>query len=160
MSATDKVIGQVKWFNNKAGYGFITIKGGNDVFAHYSNILSGESQYKYLIQGEYVEFDTAEIPDKKEGTPHEFQAVNITGVQGGVTMCEVRRLNRETRDAYRGSGEDDGPDPDVPLRRTASVAVSRAPARGPPRGPPREQVDADGFKVMVSKKTRAPYKKA
>ena len=52
-------IGQVKWFNNKAGYGFITVTGddcpSNDIFIHYSSIRV--ANYKYLIQGEYVEFN-------------------------------------------------------------------------------------------------------
>jgi cold shock CspA family protein len=38
-SATTKTLGQVKWFNNKAGYGFITINDGTvqakAVFIHY-----------------------------------------------------------------------------------------------------------------------------
>ena len=147
MSATDKVIGQVKWFNNKAGYGFITIKDGSDVFAHYSNIASGDSQYKYLIQGEYVEFSLAELSEKKEGTQHEFQAMGITGVNGGTTMCEVRRLNRETRQAYRGSADEE--ETVVPIQRTASVE-----ARPPRARAPRvkvDQTDSDGFKVIAKK---------
>ena len=39
---SDRNTGSVKWFNNKAGYGFVTVKGGDhdgkDVFAHYSAI--------------------------------------------------------------------------------------------------------------------------
>ena len=42
MSSTDRFIGRVKWFNNKAGYGFITVtdgpKAGTDVFVHHSVI--------------------------------------------------------------------------------------------------------------------------
>jgi cold shock CspA family protein len=85
-------IGQVKWFNNKSGYGFITIrtpgeKVGTDIFAHYSNISVVSSQYKYLVQGEYVELSLV----KSENTNHEFQAINIKGLFGGEMMCEVRR---------------------------------------------------------------------
>jgi len=54
-----RLVGRVKWFNNKSGFGFITVCNGeqkdNDIFAHYSAITSAEqSQYKYLVQGEYV----------------------------------------------------------------------------------------------------------
>ena len=37
-----RLCGQVKWFNNKAGYGFITVNdgehSGKDIFIHYSTI--------------------------------------------------------------------------------------------------------------------------
>ena len=78
-------IGQVKWFNNKAGYGFIT-KDDKDIFVHYSAIQTSDSQYKYLVQGEYIEFD---IVPTTEG-PHEVQAVNISGISKGKLMCETR----------------------------------------------------------------------
>lgn len=85
------VLGQVKWFNNKTGYGFVTVVSdspnkGKDIFAHYSNLKIEKSQYKYLVQGEYIQFDLVK-PDK--GT-HEFHAVNMTGVCGGGLLCEVR----------------------------------------------------------------------
>lgn len=93
-SVTDQetYIGQVKWFNNKSGYGFITIrspgeKSGLDIFSHYSNISIANAQYKYLVQGEYVELNVV----KSESDKHEYQAFNIRGLFGGEMMCEVRR---------------------------------------------------------------------
>ena len=47
--------GKVKWFNNEKGYGFIEYKDGEDIFVHYSAILT--PGYKTLVEGEYVEFD-------------------------------------------------------------------------------------------------------
>lgn len=48
--------GKVKWFNNDKGYGFIEHNdGGEDIFVHYSSILS--EGYKTLVEGQYVEFE-------------------------------------------------------------------------------------------------------
>jgi CspA family cold shock protein len=47
--------GQVKWFNNAKGYGFLGVQGGADVFCHYSSLqMDG---YKSLKEGDEVEFD-------------------------------------------------------------------------------------------------------
>jgi cold shock CspA family protein len=94
MSTTERVLGQVKWFNNKAGYGFITLSTedpetqGKDIFVHYSSIRVTNSQYKFLTQGEYVEF----VLEKSTSEKHEYQANDITGLKGGKLMCEVRRI--------------------------------------------------------------------
>ena len=92
-----RLIGQVKWFNNKAGYGFITVSDGDyvgkDIFAHYTTIRVGDNQYKYLVQGEYVEFT---ITTSTNGS-HEFQANEISGIKGGMLMCETRQSNRPAR---------------------------------------------------------------
>ena len=76
---SERVIGRVKWFNNKAGYGFITVtdgsRSGSDVFIHHSAINVESQQYKYLVQGEYVNFDVVQT---NSGT-HEWQASNVSG---------------------------------------------------------------------------------
>jgi|UniRef100_A0A6C0ISQ9 cold shock protein len=101
-TATAALIGKVKWFNNKAGYGFITLKEGEefrDIFVHYSAIRVTNSQYKYLVQGEYIQFDL----EKSADGPHEVKAINVTGVTGGELMCETRHSIRPRR-----SGSNDG----------------------------------------------------
>ncbi len=47
--------GKVKWFNNEKGYGFIEYSDQEDIFVHYSTILT--PGYKTLVEGEEVEFD-------------------------------------------------------------------------------------------------------
>ena len=103
-SPTDtKFIGCVKWFNNKSGYGFITILSecdlkGKDIFAHHSAISVTGDLYKYLVQGEYVEFSV----EKMENKNHESQAVKITGIMGNDLMCETRHKNRDSSKAKDG----------------------------------------------------------
>jgi cold shock CspA family protein len=86
----DRILGRVKWFNNKAGYGFITVtdgsRSGTDIFIHHSAISVINQQYKYLVQGEYVEFSLVST----HGGVHEFNAANVSGVKGGKLMCETR----------------------------------------------------------------------
>ena len=99
--------GRVKWFNNKAGYGFVTVvlpkdneHIDSDVFAHHSGISVSSEQYRYLAQGEYVNFT---LVATEEGE-HKFQANQITGIAGGKLMCETRNEQRQTRQ----DEEDDG----------------------------------------------------
>ena len=47
--------GKVKWFNNDKGFGFIEYNTDEDIFVHYSSILS--RGFKTLVEGQYVEFD-------------------------------------------------------------------------------------------------------
>jgi CspA family cold shock protein len=47
--------GTVKWFNAEKGFGFIEVEGGNDVFVHFSAIVS--DGYKTLDEGQRVQFN-------------------------------------------------------------------------------------------------------
>ena len=99
--STDRFTGRVKWFNNKAGYGFITVtdgpKSGSDIFVHHSSINVNSQQYKYLVQGEYIEFTLSNV----SSGDHEFQAVDVSGIKGGQLMCETRNELRTTRTTYK-----------------------------------------------------------
>ena len=53
--------GQVKWFNDAKGYGFITQEGGEDVFVHYSAIQAQRFQ-ESLAEGDEVEFEVTRGP--------------------------------------------------------------------------------------------------
>ncbi len=54
------VIGVVKWFSPKKGYGFLTMNDGQEVFVHYTAIDG--NGFRSLEQGEQVEFDVTEGP--------------------------------------------------------------------------------------------------
>jgi cold shock protein len=103
----NRQVGQVKWFNNKAGYGFITMKGEDstfsDIFTHYSTVQVTDTQYKYLVQGEYVEFELIDSTNEN----HKYQATNVTGIKGGKLMCETRQQNRSTYTPRRHSNRDE-----------------------------------------------------
>ena len=48
--------GKVKWFNDKKGYGFIEPEGGGeDIFVHYTSILS--DGFRTLSEGQSVSFE-------------------------------------------------------------------------------------------------------
>ena len=90
--------GQVKWFNNRLGYGFITVitagdNNAKDIFVHQSNIHPSQSQYRTLTVGEYVSLDIS--GDDKH------QALNVTGINGGSLSCDVPR---PTHFGGRGGG--------------------------------------------------------
>jgi len=52
------MLGKVKRFNKKKGFGFITAEDGRDVFFHYSQIVM--DGYKTINEGADVEFDLIE----------------------------------------------------------------------------------------------------
>ena len=99
--APTRLTGVVKWFNNKSGFGFITVCQENhplhtkDVFCYYKSLRVVNYQFRYLIQGEYVDFTLVNAAVE----PHEYQAVDVTGVQGGPLMCETRSMKTEADSA-------------------------------------------------------------
>ena len=64
--------GIVKWFNNEKGFGFINCPDKEDIFVHYSAIIS--DGYKSLIEGEEVEFELVK-------TEKGLQAKNVVSVK-------------------------------------------------------------------------------
>ncbi len=55
---SDKEQGTVKWFNGSKGFGFIQRDSGEDVFVHYTAILS--DGFRTLDEGQRVEFVVTE----------------------------------------------------------------------------------------------------
>jgi len=60
--------GTVKWFNDTRGYGFITRPEGDDLFVHFSAIIT--DGFRTLTEGKKVEFELTE-------TENGLQASNV-----------------------------------------------------------------------------------
>lgn len=139
-NSVERLVGCVKWFNNKAGYGFITVtdnsQKSNDIFVHHSGIGVSNQQYKYLVQGEYVEFS---ISPTQKGE-HAVQATNISGINGGKLMCETRNVLKQTKTTYKSSVQTTSePSTEQPWslqskNKTEGDQTSKRPGRGAGRG--------------------------
>ena len=73
IGGTKMSTGIVKWFNSQKGFGFITNdNGGDDVFVHFSAIIS--NGFKNLEEGQRVKFDMEADPKDKR----KMKASNVT----------------------------------------------------------------------------------
>lgn len=151
--STEIFIGRIKWFNNKTGYGFITVtdgkRSGNDIFVHHSAI-NVEGQYKYLVQGEYIEFSIVDTPSGK----HECQASNVNGIKGGKLMCTTRHETNIARSNYKKVSTDEPRNTTV--AEPTTVAAPTTVAKPRQERPPRKSIEKkdDGEWVQVSSKSK------
>jgi cold shock CspA family protein len=94
VASVGKYTGQVKWWNDKLGFGFATIcdgaERGRDIFVHHTGIRPANSNYRTLRKGEYVNFN---ITNGHNGQ----QAVDVTGICGGMLMCDVAAAHPPSR---------------------------------------------------------------
>lgn len=98
----------VKWFDAKKGYGFIEHpSGGDDIFVHYSNIIS-EEDFKSLDSGDRVQFEM------KDG-PKGLHAVEVKAIEdddsesaGGASSSEIGPTDVDPMAETNRSIGDDG----------------------------------------------------
>lgn len=131
--ATENVLtGRVKWFNNKSGYGFVTVVlssedaslVGKDIFAHHSSIIVDKEQFRYLVQGEYVEFSLSKVED--EASEHKFQTANVRGISSGLLMCETRYEAKMSEKENEGEGKAPNWNVSRGKKRTAGPSKAKA----------------------------------
>ena len=82
-----RVVGNVKWYDTKKGFGFVTLvtpeleNTGNDIFVHFSNVNVVDG-YRRLFPGEYVEFELGQADDGRS------VCLNVSGLFGGNLLCQ------------------------------------------------------------------------
>lgn len=120
--SSERLTGRVKWFNSKSGFGFVTVcDGSKDIFTHFTSLRGDSAQYKYLVQGEYVEFTLS----KSESEQHEFIAADVSGIQGGLLMCDTHRLNSTARPPITAPRSDSRPFSEVKRRPPRPTAIAK-----------------------------------
>ena len=134
-TSPNRRLGRVKWFNNKAGYGFLKVvendgSESDDVFVHHSSIKVSKEQFKYLVQGEYIDFTIGTV----ETGEHKFQATEVSGVNGCKLMCETRNESFKSRSDSRPHYQQQQGDRDTERRR-----YQRSDAPPPERSFPRQR---------------------
>ena len=141
-------VGQVKWFNNRLGYGFITIiseceRRNEDIFVHQQHITPQTSDYRSLQQGEYVSFLLGKADTEGESSKHSTQAITVTGVFGGTLMCD-QIPRRSNAPAATTEGNKTQPPPRQAGRGNGRFRGGRggaAPRRQQPQQPQQPQQD-------------------
>ena len=82
------LIGSVKFFDTKKGWGFITVltqdlpQSNSEVFVHFSNLNVQGDNYKRLFPGEYVSFSMGKSDRGKD------TCIDVCGIMGGPLLTD------------------------------------------------------------------------
>jgi len=85
---SERITGQVKFFNDQTMYGFITrLDNGSDVFVHIRDLQPKVCPSPTLFTGEYVTFSLASNGTDADGNERQ-KAVEVRGINSGSLMCD------------------------------------------------------------------------
>ena len=111
-----KEIGNVLWFDQKKGFGFVKVitpdsdLNGNEVFVHYSQIQC-ESSYKKLYPGENVSLNVDEN-ENSDDPKKKYVSSEITGLFGSKLLVDneeyiVKVIRKRENRKLSGDGDGD-----------------------------------------------------
>jgi len=145
-----KVIGTVKWFSNRKGFGFIEPKdGGEDTFVHQTSIQAEEGEYRTLAEGMEVEYG---IEKEESG---KLKAINVTSVGGGPVKPPKRDRKRGGAQRKSRGGEEGGEAAAAapPSNGGGKGGGAATPAKEKPgREPPFHDVIVEAQKAKIAEK--------
>ena len=92
-------LGRVKWFNNRAGFGFATVMEGEKRVKIFSLIILG---FQLIVNNTSILFkeNTLHFFEESDNDKHPYQAGDIKGVAGGPLMCETKNEQRQQQSEY------------------------------------------------------------
>lgn len=103
--ATSSLVGRVKFFDTKKGFGFICgdvfnpKNNQSDYFVHYKDVCPRSNNYPVTLRpNEYVQF---EVHETEHADPNKrLKAVNVTGIAGGPLIMDATRMRRTRHDRH------------------------------------------------------------
>ena len=131
------LIGSVKFFDTKKGWGFITVltqdlpQSNSEVFVHFSNLNVQGDSYKRLFPGEYVSFSMGKSDRGKD------TCIDVCGIMGGPLLTDHPehryKIYPKNYDQGQGQSQSQGNQ-----SRSAEVRKPQNEEEGPPAIPASE----------------------